>query len=224
MLVHIENKKLSESLDLFNNAVGFLTHIEKDNGIIINENASMTERVAAFNDLATIKQQCDYLCANSTKAHTFYVAFSTKLNAYLDSEGMYVHNPGSTHGVDQIPLQFNGHNATLRDVINVINNHVTDACFSVSSHFDYDTESVHGANWLDADQVKYSINHQWIIWHDDDQHSGISWKVDKCDGCNRDWDFQAKGSAQAWESYEVAKPTDGGTAYNDLVNFLSQNG
>jgi hypothetical protein len=196
----VTSKGLRESFQLYLDAIQMITDINKDTAIIADPSATVkvADRVAAYNEIAQLQNQFAEL-AKLEGAHSFFATALTKLNTYLAKVPIMVPDIGS--GAAMIPLQYQGHDATLLDIVNAINAGDTQQDFTVNAHFNYDTDSVKNTNWLDSGAVKKAINGPDCGGGYDRTNGGVTWGVDKCSGCNRDWSFHAKASVATWEQF-----------------------
>jgi hypothetical protein len=79
------NTGLTETVNLIVNATNLLNNLERDNAVIMNPTASIQDRIAAYNDLVSIKSGADYGALNkaSPKVAAFFAAFDTKLDGVV---------------------------------------------------------------------------------------------------------------------------------------------
>lgn len=223
-------KGLAQTLNLIQSASDFLTEIYNDSQIIMDENASLADRIAAYNSLAQVDQSVDFLALNGvgTGVQTFFSGFEDKMNAYMETVKVVVPSPGG--GTTQ--LKHGKDDATLKDVIDAMNGKTSND-FSISA--DLGHGHVEDCGWLPKKDVekaidKYSDGIFGSGWDfggytggGDHKDGDIDWKVSQhTHGCHRDtYSVEAHGSAQAWEQAGAYGVKTQGTdkAYQNLQEY-----
>ena len=215
-----QSKGLEATLKAFLRVIEDLKTMEVDIEKLTKPNTPIPDRVNCYAELAEIVERLPREFAGiGTKK--FVSDCMSAVDKYLKNFKMELPDPGS--GPAMIPVQINGHDATLYDFIQAHINNQTNATISVHVHFNECRSSVNQVSWLDFKQVGDTVQSGMDRSNDDKSHPGVSWNTYGFSSCNNDSDLSAHMSEATCEKYATAVGDATGTDYQDLTKIITDN-
>lgn len=200
----------SSSHSSFSGALKSINSSIQDVETIGDDNASLQDRVAAYQNLQNLRAQ------NSISDEVM-----GKIDDYLQTVVIQVPKPDVSKSGHQEnsykELQYKGRNATLKDLIDALSSGDTGEDFTFITKFNRFDRKVQDTPWLSRSQAE-NIDNKDGKYHT--SGDGVRYK-ETFDGYENSIEtLEAKGSASEWEQYASCKGGDS-HAKNAMDNALN---